>query len=219
MRNLLQLLRLILESKGKLRVILRSLGFIQIIKDPSANGNIPQIKAYYNFLNNQNYFLKAGARASNKGDSDGNSCIGCNFQCVVAQPSGAKHAITITQAYGISHARLTLPHVVYGLGKITNYVENFHLGIAKNKGSWYKSWTPVIPNSQLNIYTYGDSSEEWQIEVLVNPTNALLLIIICTVILALVVIFFIIIMDILERMKDRQKKDPFKRINLLKKLV
>jgi len=41
MRNLLQLLRLILESKGKLRVILRSLGFIQIIKDPSANGNIP----------------------------------------------------------------------------------------------------------------------------------------------------------------------------------
>lgn len=47
------------------------------------------IKTYYNFLNRDNYFLKASGKLKSKGY--GGSCVGCTFKIIKTELSGNKH--------------------------------------------------------------------------------------------------------------------------------
>lgn len=51
--------------------------------------NVLNIKTYYNYLNRENYFLKASGKTKNK--SFGASCIGCTFKIIKTELSGNKH--------------------------------------------------------------------------------------------------------------------------------
>ncbi len=48
-----------------------------------------------------------------------------------------------------------MPYVLAGLGRANNYVELFTIG----RQGISASWTPIIPNSQLAIFS-GSSSKE-----------------------------------------------------------
>ena len=50
----------------------------------------PQVKAYYNYINSENYFLKASGKTQRK-DLSG-SCIGCTFMMKKTEVNGNKHA-------------------------------------------------------------------------------------------------------------------------------
>lgn len=84
--------------------------------------------------------------------------------------------------------RLSLPQVMIGLARTTNYIENFSIGIAK-KGSWHKSWTPLIPNSEIYLFLVGSQPEKWKIEIFVNPSQALYLTMVVTVVVIFVLSF------------------------------
>lgn len=101
----------------------------------------------------------------------------------------------------MSHTRLSLPYVFFGLGRINNYIEKFNLGIDK-QGKWSKSWTPIIPNSQLFVSPISNDIDKWKIETFINPTKALALIILSTVIVLVILGIIIIIYHRKEKMED-----------------
>ena len=103
----------------------------------------------------------------------------------------------------MSHTRLSLPFVFFGLGRINNYIEHFHMGIAKS-ATWKNSWSPIIPNSQLFVMPNNVNVEKWKIEIFLNPNKALAMIIICTavvlVLLGIVIVYY--------HRKEKMEDDP-----------
>lgn len=49
----------------------------------------PQVKAYYNYINPENYFLKASGKTQSKSQSG--TCIGCTFIMRKTELNGKKH--------------------------------------------------------------------------------------------------------------------------------
>ena len=47
------------------------------------------VKSYFNYLNRENYFLKASGKI--KGKDFGGSCVGCTFKIMKTELSGDKH--------------------------------------------------------------------------------------------------------------------------------
>ena len=73
----------------------------------------------------------------------------------------------------------------FGLSKINNYVEDFMVGIDK-ADDWTKSWSPIIPNSQLIVYTDPINDYRMKLNIFINPTSAMLFIFISTVVVLLI---------------------------------
>ena len=107
-----------------------------------------------------------------------------------------------TQRYGVSHTRLMLPFVFFGLGRINNYVEQFNLGIIKDKDGWSRKWTPIIPNSQLFVSPIDNDTDKWKIEIFINPTKALALIILSTIVVLFVLGIIIVYYHRKEKLED-----------------
>lgn len=55
--------------------------------EPSGSNYV--IKSYFNYLNRENYFLKASGKT--KGKSFGATCAGCTFKIMKSELSGDKH--------------------------------------------------------------------------------------------------------------------------------
>lgn len=55
---------------------------------PGAN-NKYGVKAYYNFINRDNYFLKASGKIKSK--AFGATCVGCSFMIIKTELNGDKH--------------------------------------------------------------------------------------------------------------------------------
>ena len=101
----------------------------------------------------------------------------------------------------MSHTRLSLPFVFFGLGRINNYIEHFHMGIVKSD-KWRNSWSPIIPNSQLFVMPNNAEVEKWKIEIFLNPNKALAMIIICTAVVLVLLGVVIIYYHRKEKMED-----------------
>lgn len=151
-------------------------------------------------MNKGNYFLKAVGISESKQEKEGDRCFGCVFQTIRTEPSGRRRPVSFTQMGAMTLNRLALPHAMIGLGKTTNYIENFSIGIAK-KQNWHKMWTPLIPNSEIFLFLVGSNPEKWKIEIFINPTQALYLILVITV---LVIILLTIIAGVLHWREKKQ---------------
>lgn len=158
-----------------------------------------KLNPYFNFLNRDNYLLKASAKTSGK--DFGAGCVGCTFKLVKTSMNGVKHPEVQTQQPSMSHTRLGLPFVFFGLGRINNYIENFNLGVDK-LDSWSFSWSPIIPNSQLLVSPTDNEVSKWKIEIFINPTKALTLIILSTVAVLLVLGLIIVYYHRKEKIAD-----------------
>ncbi len=106
-----------------------------------------------------------------------------------------------TQEYGLSHTRLSMPFVFFGLGRINNYVEDFMFGIIK-PNTWSQTWTPIIPNSQLFVSPISNDVTKWKIEIFINPTKALALIILSTVVVLFILGVIIVYYHRREKLED-----------------
>lgn len=178
---------------------------MQIADDPDVNANHPIVKGYFNNLNKENYFLKAAGKANKKSINSGDYCIGCSFQAVETESIGFKHTVSASQAYAIGFARTLPPFVLIGLGRTTNYIENLNIGLSKKK-EWSKSWSPVIPNSQVFIFPGSKDVDEWIIEAYVNPTMAFSLIIAVTCIVVVVMACIALFLHMKERREDDEER-------------
>lgn len=55
-----------------------------------------------------------------------------------------------------SYDALHMPYTFGGLGRANNYVESFTVGRNGEK----QLWSPIIPNSQLGVFTMNDDPEK-----------------------------------------------------------
>jgi hypothetical protein len=55
----------------------------------AGSNNKYAVKAYYNFLNRDNYFLKASGKTKSK--AFGATCVGCTFKIIKTELNGNKH--------------------------------------------------------------------------------------------------------------------------------
>lgn len=100
-----------------------------------------------------------------------------------------------------SSGRLCLPFVHFGLGKINHYVENFNVGVTRTK-DWSNVWSPIIPNSQLMVYSAPNASFNWKISIFINPTSAMWFIFVSTCIVLLAILVVIIWLHYREKNND-----------------
>jgi integrin alpha FG-GAP repeat containing protein 1 len=177
---------------------------IQFDRTQGQTNRSPSIKAFFNFLNKENYFLKAAGKS--KSSSSGDGCIGCSFQAIKTEINSQKHPILMAQTSSTSHTRLSLPYVFFGLGRINNYIEHFNFGVAKDD-KFFNAWSPIIPNSQLLLSANNKNPEKWGIEIFINPTQALWLIIASTVCVLILLGIFIVYFHWKEKQEDRKANE------------
>ena len=110
---------------------------------------------------------------------------------------------------------LTLTYAYLGIGRSNNYIENFHIisGNAYKRKDNDKTYTPVIPNSQLVIYhdnTAGSNSTTWQVDLVVKPTKYLYELIIVIIIVIVLLTFISVRLLLKERQEDyMENKETF----------
>ena len=110
---------------------------------------------------------------------------------------------------------LALTYAYLGIGRSNNYIENFHIisGNAYDRNNNDKTYTPVIPNSQLIIYhdnIYGQNETTWQVDLVVKPTKYLYQLIIVIIIMIIVLTFIAIKLQMKEREEDYiENKETF----------
>ena len=80
----------------------------------------------------------------------------------------------------MSHSRMSTPYVLYTFGNINNFLENFTVGIA-SKENYFKSWTPIIPDSNLIVVPPIDN-RDWKLLQNIKPSKAMNVIIISVLI-------------------------------------
>lgn len=110
---------------------------------------------------------------------------------------------------------LSLPYAYLGIGRSNNYIENFHIisGNAYERDNNDKTYTPVIPNSQLVIYhdnIYGKNETTWQVDLVVKPTKYLFQLIIVIIIMIIGLTFIAFKLQMKERAEDNlENKETF----------
>lgn len=72
-----------------------------------------------------------------------------------------------------------MPYVLIGLGRANNYVEMFTVGRLGD----HESWSPIIPNSQLAIFTGSQPSSAWNIKIFIMPADSLVYVVIVTIVI------------------------------------
>jgi len=110
---------------------------------------------------------------------------------------------------------LSLTFAYLGIGRSNNYIENFHIisGNAYNRDDNDKTYTPVIPNSQLIIYhdnINGGNKTTWQVDLVVKPTKYLYQLILVIIIVIIILTFIAFRLQMKEREEDYiENKETF----------
>ena len=110
---------------------------------------------------------------------------------------------------------LALTFAYLGIGRSNNYIENFHIisGNAYNRDDNDKTYTPVIPNSQLIIYhdnINGGDKTTWQVDLVVKPTKYLFQLILVIIIVIILLTFVAFRLQMKEREEDNiENKETF----------
>ena len=110
---------------------------------------------YNNYLY-QNYFYIKGLATDGSTSEQGTQVVGASFFWVNSLGNSQKTAVysqMVQTAYGAS----PMPYALTGLGKANNYVEQFTLGRLGSD----KSWSPIIPNSQLAVFSGSTDSNTY----------------------------------------------------------
>lgn len=175
--------------------------------------NKPKIKAYFNYITQGQYFFKVSPKTKDPLTSHGKSshCIGCSLQAIETDGYGEKERPFIgTVSYGSHFMRLQLPYKIFGLGRTTNFIHYFSLGVSKDR-HWWKEWTPLIPNSHVVVYAFGEDSEGWKIKLFLNPSRAMKIIAAMTGVILILLVLCVVCLKFKEKQEDDEDPDIVKK--------
>lgn len=135
-------------------------------------------KTYYNNYLYQNYFYIKGYGTNGKTTSKGAQVAGISFYWSnsVANTQKVAYCSQISQT---AYNAFPMPYVLIGLGRANNYVETFTVGRLGDSSSW----SPIIPNSQLAIFTGSQPSSSWSIKIFIMPADSLVYVVIVTIVI------------------------------------
>ena len=107
-----------------------------------------------------------------------------------------------------SYGALSIPNVMIGVGKSNNFVEMYTVGLYDHGTRSLREWSPIIPKSVLYVYTNMQKDvNQWQLTLLVNPTQKVNLIVIVDAVLLVILSLMIIVMYFGEKVEDEKEKE------------
>lgn len=137
------------------------------------------LSGYLNYLESDYYFLK-GIGFGNEKEFQSLSALMLMIQHT--NQDGKNYFSTRLQDCNCPFGKLCLPWAHFGLGKTSSYVNGFYAGV-RHIAKWNYQWTPIIPNSQLVVYSAPKSRYLWSMNMFINPSSAMSLICVCTAII------------------------------------
>jgi len=182
--------------------------------------NPPRIETVYNNFENDAFFLKAlglngvcteWCPTKPKFPSPkpyGVNFAGAVFKFTYTDLSGKVQQVTGTQLPQSAYLALNTPYILFGLGRTSNYIEQFYLGVPLNQTTHYNYWTgSTIPNSQVVAVPYKkDSPAGWTLELYITPSGLLFWIIIALTASLLILAITVYVFYRKEKREDEQKK-------------
>ena len=141
--------------------------------------------------------------------------LGSSQRFITTNIDGARRMDLSLQSPQISSPGILAMTFAYlGIGRSNNYIENFHIisGNAYNRKDNDKTYTPVIPNSQLIIYHNVKENNEttWQVDLVVKPTKNLYKLIIVIILMIVIMTFYAVRLQMKEREEDNiENKETF----------
>ncbi|KOB87907.1 hypothetical protein PFDG_04380 [Plasmodium falciparum Dd2] len=136
----------------------------------------------------------------------GGNAHGPTFKITVIDVNGVKSSRIGVQKSQSAHFPLQLPYVLFGLGRTSNYVEEFYVGMPTHEQKYYNMWVSIIPNSHIIVIPYPlNNSNKWQIQLSVNPSKKFYSILYITLICLSVIGVLIFILDRKEKVEDSKE--------------
>lgn len=182
--------------------------------------NPPRIETVFNNFENDAFFLKAlglngvcpeWCTTKPKFPSPkpyGVNYVGAVFKYTYTDLSGKTQIATGTQLPQSAYLALNTPYILFGLGRTSNYIEQFFYGVPLNQSVHYNYWTgSTIPNSQVVAVPYKpENPAGWTLELYITPSGLLFWIMIALVISLLVLAITVYVFYRKEKKEDEQKK-------------
>ena len=150
--------------------------------------------------------------------------MGAGYHYVVTNNNGKRRIDYSWQLAQTGDLNLNLNYAYMGLGRTNNYLENLEIvSVSSNKIKYeetssdkgstsnkdlteYKQYTPIIPKSQLLVKKVGD---DWNIDLIVQPTEKIILMIVIIFIILLIILAIIIYLHIKEVKEDKNQAKEF----------
>lgn len=186
-----------IDEDGRLDIIFQ-------VRQKYGNGYTNAVQVIYNNYIRDTFFIKALMLNSYK--SYGDVVVGPSFRAIITDLNDEKKVVIGSQLTQSSYHSLQLPYAYVGVGRSNNYVEQFTAGYAVGGSRSIRTWSPIIPNSQLIVQAGDSNTNKWNLELFVNPTDALPLIIIACVICLLVISVIICGLYYKEKMQDKRDR-------------
>jgi integrin alpha FG-GAP repeat containing protein 1 len=129
------------------------------------------------------------------------------FKFQYSDLNGRVQLATGTQLPQSTYMSLLTPYTVFGLGRTSNYIEEFFFGVPLNS-SHYSYWTgSTIPNSQVVAVPYKpESPSSWTLELYITPSGLLFWILVALVISLLVLAIIVYAFYRKEKREDELQK-------------
>ena len=183
-----------------------------------------ETRGFYRNVDNSNYYVTAQLSVTDK-DKDYNLIeVGAGYHYVVTNNNGKRRIDYSWQLAQTGDLNLNLNYAYMGLGRTNNYLENLEIvSVSSNKIKYeetssdkgstsnkdlteYKQYTPIIPKSQLLVKKVGD---DWNIDLIVQPTEKIILMIVIIFIILLIILAIIIYLHIKEVKEDKNQAKEF----------
>ena len=179
-------------------------------------------RGFYRNVDNSNYYVTAQLSVNDK-DRDYNLIeVGAGYHYVVTNNNGDRRTDYSWQLAQTGDLNLNLNYAYMGLGRTNNYLENLEIVSVstqeiKNEtfsdGEFldkdlteYKQYTPIIPKSQLLVKKV---ENDWNIDLIVQPTEKIILMIVIIFIILLIILGIIIYLHIKEVNEDKNQAKEF----------
>jgi len=172
-----------------------------------------QVQAVYNNFVNDAFFLKAMGLngvcpAFGSPKPYGVNYVGGTFKFTVTDLSGGQHPAVGAQMSQSAYLSLQTPYVMFGLGRISNYIEEFFYGIPLNQPTHFAYWTgSTIPNSQVvAIPCKPEDPLVWTLELYTTPSGVMFWVIISFIASVIVLGAIILVLYRKEKKEDERLK-------------
>ena len=183
-----------------------------------------ETRGFYRNVDNSNYYVTAQLSVTDNDKNYNLIEVGAGYHYVVTNNNGKRRIDYSWQLAQTGDLNLNLNYAYMGLGRTNNYLENLEIvSVSSNKIKYeetssdkgsisnkdlteYKQYTPIIPKSQLLVKKVGD---DWNIDLIVQPTEKIILMIVIIFIILLIILAIIIYLHIKEVKEDKNQAKEF----------
>lgn len=118
------------------------------------------------------------------------------------QEGTLRHAVS-AQLSQSAHFSLNLPYSIFGLGRTPNFVDSLTVGMSNHS----KSWTQIIPNSQMVVIPWPPyDSSSWKAQLFVTPSQLIVMSVMALTGVCGLITVIIAVLHWRERHEDKKER-------------